>query len=130
MIRKLDHLVITTADPQACLEFYQRLGFVPRQGNGRYELFAGDLKINVHVRGRELSPHAQNVQLGCNDLCFELEGPLEAFVDSLQGQGIALELGVVARTGVRGPMASVYLRDPDGNLLEFCSYSQEVQPCR
>lgn len=122
MIQKIDHLVITTADLAACLAFYQKLGFTVRDGGGRYELFAGDFKINVHQLGRELLPRAEKVQPGSADLCFALSGSLSAFRAALEKEGIAVELGIVGRTGVNGPMQSLYLRDPDGNLLEFCSY--------
>ena len=122
MLRKIDHLVITTARPEPCLAFYRALGFEVRDGGGRYELFAGDFKINVHVLGRELSPHAARVQPGSADLCFELQGSLSEFCAELEAKGLAVELGPLERHGVSGPMQSVYLRDPDGNLLEFCAY--------
>lgn len=122
MIKKIDHLVITTAVPEECLAFYRKLGFKVRDAGGRYELFAGDFKINVHVRGQELSPHAQTVQTGSADLCFELEENLEAFRNRIEENRLIIELGIVKRTGVNGPMRSIYLRDPDGNLVEFCSY--------
>ncbi len=122
MIRKIDHLVITTADLDTCLAFYKKLGFEVRQDGARYALFAGDFKINVHIRGRELLPHAEHVQPGSADLCFEITGSLVGFHAMLQAQGIVMELGIVERSGVRGDMRSLYLRDPDGNLLEFCCY--------
>lgn len=122
MIKKIDHIVITTSDIEKCTKFYQLLGFTLRDSGDRYELFAGNFKINVHIKGRELLPHAQNVQVGSADLCFELEGKLDKFQEGILGKGIAVELGVVDRTGANGPMKSIYLRDPDGNLVEFCSY--------
>ncbi len=122
MIKKLDHLVITTGDINACLDFYTALGFNTKSADGRYELFAGDFKINVHVLGRELTPHAGNVQTGSADFCMEIEGDISAFKSQIEANGVETELGVVARTGVRGKMNSIYLRDPDGNLVEFCSY--------
>lgn len=121
-IKKIDHIVITTANLEACIGFYEALGFSVRDALGRYELFAGDFKINVHVCGAELSPHAGHVQPGSADLCFELEGGIDAFKADLERAGIPIELGVVERHGVRGNMRSVYLRDPDKNLIEFCSY--------
>ena len=123
MIQKLDHLVITTAKPQECLAFYEKLGFTARDAGGRYELFAGDFKINVHILGRELSPHAAHVQPGSADLCFEITEEMETFQQALENRGLQVELGVVNRSGVWGPMRSLYLRDPDGNLVEFCRYS-------
>lgn len=122
MIKKLDHLVITTADVRACVSFYEKLGFRSRDAGGRWELFAGDFKINVHIRGHELEPKARNVQTGSADVCFELEGKVEDCLRSLQAQGVDVELGIVIRHGVRGEMRSLYLRDPDGNLVELCSY--------
>lgn len=122
MIKKIDHMVITTAHPQACVDFYQKLGFDVRDGGGRYELFSGDFKINVHIKNHELFPHAEFVQTGSADLCFEITGSLSAFKAELESKGLLIELGIVERTGVNGPMHSIYLRDVDGNLLEFCSY--------
>lgn len=122
MIKKIDHLVITTLQPSACLEFYEKLGFTSRDAGGRYELFSGDFKINVHVRGSELLPHAENVQPGSADLCFETEESLAEVKAELEDKGLEIELGIVGRTGVRGSMNSVYLRDPDGNLVEICCY--------
>lgn len=121
MIRKLDHLVITTAQMEACLAFYEALGFRVRQGGGRYELFAGDFKINVHLLGKELLPHAAKVQPGSADLCFEVDD-LDALVQDIEARKIEIELGIVERNGVRGTMRSIYLRDPDGNLIEFSAY--------
>ena len=122
MLQKLDHLVITTAHMEECLAFYRALGFTARDAGGRWELFCGDFKINVHYLGSELHPHAGQVQPGSADLCFELAVPLADCRRALLAAGLAVELGPVARTGVRGAMQSVYLRDPDGNLVELCSY--------
>lgn len=122
MIRNIDHVVITTRDPMACLGIYEKLGFLPRINGDRYELYAGDFKINVHVLGNEHSPHAGNVQTGSADLCFEIDGSLETYQQTLEKMGFQIELGVVERSGAKGGMRSIYLRDPDGNLLEFCSY--------
>lgn len=125
MIKKIDHLVITANDVESCLAFYAKLGFVSRQAGARYELFAGDFKINVHLSDRELSPHARNVQPGSADVCFEITGDMAAWKNHLEEQGLSIELGVVERNGVNGNMDSIYLRDPDGNLVEFCSYREQ-----
>lgn len=123
MIKKIDHFVITTTDVSACIAFYEKLGFRSRDAGCRWELFAGDFKINVHIKGHELEPRAQHVQPGSIDICFELEGDVDDCRDELQRRGMDLEPGVVTRHGVRGEMRSLYLRDPDGNLVELCSYS-------
>ncbi|MEG1678165.1 MAG: VOC family protein [Clostridia bacterium] len=122
MIRKVDHMVITTANLPACIAFYEALGFLAQDAGGRWELFAGDFKINVHVKGRELEPKALHVQTGSADFCFEIDGSLALCRDTLLERGITLALDTVPRHGVKGEMRSLYLRDPDGNLVELCSY--------
>lgn len=124
MIKKIDHIVITTAIPQACIAFYEKLGFRVKDAEGRYELYAGDFKINVHILGKELLPHAGFVQTGSADICFELDGNIEDFKTLLDSKNIPIALGIVIRTGVRGKMKSIYLRDPDHNLIEFSQYDQ------
>lgn len=126
MIKKIDHLVITTAQPTACIAFYEKLGFTPRDAGGRYELYAGDFKVNVHIQGSELLPHAEKVQPGSADLCFEINDSIEALKEKLEEDGLEIELGIVGRTGVKGPMNSIYLRDPDGNLVELSSYKSGI----
>lgn len=122
MIRKVDHLVITTAHASACIAFYEALGFEAHNAGSRWELYAGDFKINVHLLGHELEPKAGVVQPGSADLCFELGVSLNECLDRLDAAGIEVELGVVERHGVRGAMRSLYMRDPDRNLVELCSY--------
>lgn len=122
MIKKIDHIVITTAHLEACLAFYEASGFQIKDAGGRFELYAGDFKLNVHILGKELMPHALNVQAGSADLCFEIDGDIETYKRELEQNGLVISLGIVDRNGVKGPMKSIYLRDPDGNLVEFCSY--------
>ncbi|MEF9942307.1 MAG: VOC family protein [Lachnospiraceae bacterium] len=122
MIHKIDHMVITTANLPACIAFYKALGFRAKETGGRWELFSGDFKINVHMKGHELEPKAQNVQTGSADFCFEIDDDLVLYRNHLMAQEITVELGIVVRHGVRGEMQSIYLRDPDGNLIELCSY--------
>lgn len=124
MIKKIDHVVITTSDVEACLAFYENLGFTSKTADGRYELYAGDFKINVHIKGNELLPHAKNVQPGSADFCFEILENIADFKAKLIANGLLIELGIVSRTGVHGKMQSIYLRDPDGNLIEFSAYAQ------
>ena len=122
MIKKIDHIVITTSNIDKCLQFYENIGFKSKVTNEHYEIFAGDFKINVHIRGKELSPHAQNVQVGSADICFQIKGSIEDFKKNLENKLLTIELGIVERIGVNGNMKSIYLRDPDCNLIEFCSY--------
>lgn len=123
MITKIDHLVITTSNMEKCIAFYEMLGFHAQDAGGRWELFAGDFKINVHHLHHELEPKAANVQIGSADLCFEINGSLETYKKFLMDKEIKIEEVIVHRYGVKGKMSSLYLRDPDGNLIELCSYN-------
>ncbi|MEG1520450.1 MAG: VOC family protein [Clostridia bacterium] len=122
MIKKIDHFVITTAYLSDSIIFYGKLGFQTRNAGARFEYFAGDFKINVHLKGLELEPKAKHVQTGSADLCFELDCSLEECKRTLAEKGLKIELDESVRHGVRGEMKSIYLRDPDGNLIELCCY--------
>lgn len=121
-IKKIDHVVITTADIESCLNFYQKIGFTAIQKNGNISLFAGDFKINVHIQGHERLPHAHYIQPGSADLCFELSISILEFEKILKKNHIYSESGIVDRSGTHGVMRSIYIYDTDGNLLEFSSY--------
>ncbi|MGF1519570.1 MAG: VOC family protein [Nodosilinea sp.] len=117
----LDHLVLTVADMARTCEFYQTvLGMeVITFGAGRRALRYGRQKINLHPAETPLAPHAQAPTPGSADLCFLLAISLESALRHLQDLGIAVIEGPVQRTGATGPLVSIYLRDPDGNLLEL-----------
>jgi catechol 2,3-dioxygenase-like lactoylglutathione lyase family enzyme len=117
----LDHLVLTVADVSATAAFYQRvLGMHPIIfGDGRRALAFGNQKINLHQAGRELLPFAGRPTPGSADLCFITSTPLSEVVTTLTNLGVPVEEGPVPRTGATGPIVSVYLRDPDGNLIEL-----------
>lgn len=123
-VTALDHLVLTVADIDATVEFYTHaLGmraesFIPAEGAARMALRFGPQKINLHQKGAEFRPHAGQVQTGSADLCFLSETPVSDWQAHLAAQGIAIEEGPVLRTGAEGPILSIYLRDPDGNLIE------------
>ena len=119
-IRSLDHIVLTCADPEATVAFYERVGMQREEfGGGRLALRFGDQKINLHQAGVEFQPHAATPLPGTGDLCLIVDGPIEAVVEHLGDVGIPIEEGPVDRTGAVGPLRSVYVRDPDGNLVEF-----------
>ena len=119
-IRSLDHIVLTCADPEATVAFYERVGMQREEfGGGRLALRFGDQKLNLHQAGAEFQPHATTPLPGTGDLCLLVDGPIEAVVKHLGEVGIAIEEGPVDRTGAVGPLRSVYVRDPDGNLVEF-----------
>lgn len=120
----LDHLVLTVADIQASLDFYTRvLGMRPETfGAGRTALHFGTQKINLHLAGAEFAPHASRPLPGSADLCFVADSSLAETVGHLKAHGILLEEGPIRRTGACGPVTSVYVRDPDGNLIELAHY--------
>ncbi|BBG29348.1 VOC family protein [Zymobacter palmae] len=121
MIDHLDHLVLTTVDEAACLRFYvDVLGMtLERFGEGRKALTFGQQKINVHVKGHEIEPKAHTPVPGALDLCFIASRPLDDVMATLKAKAVAIEQGPVARTGAMGPIRSIYLRDPDLNLIEI-----------
>jgi catechol 2,3-dioxygenase-like lactoylglutathione lyase family enzyme len=119
-IHALDHLVLTVADVEASVVFYERLGMRREVfGEGRVALRFGTQKLNLHAAGAEIAPHARQPAPGSADLCFLVEGSLEDLGSELAAAGIQIEVGPVERTGAQGPIRSLYLRDPDGNLVEL-----------
>lgn len=127
MISHLDHLVLTTAHEDQCIDFYTRvLGMQLRTflagspPSPRKALHFGNHKINLHIAGAEFDPKAQHPTPGSQDLCFMLTGPLDDMITHLQNQNWPVLLGPVARTGGNGAIRSVYVRDPDQNLIELC----------
>ncbi len=119
----LDHLVLTVADVEATCRFYTRvLGMSSVVfGEGRRALQFGQQKINLHQHGREFEPRAAKPTPGSADLCFITGTLLVEVIARLETLGVELIEGPVRRTGAAGPIESVYLRDPDGNLLEIAN---------
>ena len=126
MIDHLDHLVLTTANEQDCIDFYTRvLGM-------QLELFSagepaverkaftfGNQKINLHIKGNEFEPKAELPTPGSLDLCFIADRPLKYVVAKLEKEQLPIIEGPVIRTGATSKINSVYLRDPDNNLIEI-----------
>lgn len=121
MINHLDHLVLTTIDVEACKDFYTRVMGMNLEifGAGRLALRFGEQKINVHVHGHEFEPKAHLPVSGALDLCFIASISLEKVVAHLEAQQWPIIEGPVQRTGATGPIRSVYVRDPDLNLIEI-----------
>ena len=126
MIQSLDHLVLTTRDLDRCIAFYtQVLGMrLERFGAGRIALRFGAQKFNVHPPGYEAGIKARHPTPGALDLCFLADCPLGDVIARLKQHNVSIEEGPVLRTGARFPIRSVYVRDPDDNLVEISVPSQ------
>lgn len=125
MIASLDHLVLTVADIEATLAFYgDILGMrAVSFAGGRHALAFGTQKINLHQKGHEFEPKARHPSPGSADLCFVAAIGLDQVQARLRAKGVAIVEGPVARTGAVGPILSIYIRDPDHNLIEICHYT-------
>lgn len=121
MIDHLDHLVLTTTDEAACVRFYvDGLGMTLENfGEGRKALRFGNQKINLHVKGHEFEPKAHLPVPGALDLCFIASVGLDEVMARLAARGLSIIEGPVLRTGAVSRIRSVYLRDPDLNLIEI-----------
>jgi catechol 2,3-dioxygenase-like lactoylglutathione lyase family enzyme len=121
---RLDHLVLTVKDIERTCAFYvQALGMsvITFAGN-RKALAFGQQKINLHEVGKEFESKALTPTAGSGDLCFITATPLDQVIEHIRAQGVEIIEGPVTRTGALGKILSVYLRDPDGNLIEIANY--------
>lgn len=126
MIDHLDHLVLTTAHENACIDFYTRvLGMTLESFIGgtppveRKAFTFGNQKINLHIKGKEFEPKAYIPMPGALDLCFIADRPLDAVLAKLKAEAWPIIEGPVIRTGATAKIRSVYVRDPDQNLIEI-----------
>ena len=126
MIDHLDHLVLTTANENDCIDFYTRvlgmqlesfLGGVPAAERKAFKF--GNQKINLHIKGKEFEPKADLPTPGSLDLCFIADRPLSEVIAKLEKEEWPIIEGPVIRTGAIAKINSVYLRDPDKNLIEI-----------
>jgi catechol 2,3-dioxygenase-like lactoylglutathione lyase family enzyme len=127
MIDHVDHIVLTTHDKERCVDFYTRvLGMQLEEfGAGRVAFRFGNQKINLHVAGNEFEPKADRPTPGSLDLCFIASVPLTEVVQRLKDAGVPIIEGPVRRTGAAFPILSVYVRDPDLNLVEIAERAPE-----
>ena len=119
----IDHLVLTVSDVDRSLDFYCNvLGCEPISfGENRKAFGVGNQKINLHEAGREIVPHAQTPVPGSADLCFLSTVPVAALAKHLAAHGHPVELGPVERQGAAFALVSIYVRAPDGNLIEIAN---------
>ncbi len=124
-LQSLDHLVLTVTDIETTLAFYRDVlgmtpfSFKPDGAPPRWALGFGPQKINLHRAGHEFEPKVRDPRTGSADLCFLSDTPLCDWQAALDRLGVSVELGPVRRSGAQGPIMSLYLRDPDGNLIEI-----------
>ena len=127
MIDHIDHVVLTTRDKQACIRFYadvlgmKLVAFKTPTGE-RLAFGFGSQKINLHEWGREFEPRAHVAVPGSLDLCFIASLPLDEVITKLKRSKVNIIEGPVKKTGAAGPIRSVYVRDPDLNLVEISVY--------
>ena len=126
MIHHIDHIVLTTAYEDACIDFYTRvmgmeldsfIGGTPPVERKAFRF--GNQKINLHVKGKEFEPKADKPTPGSLDLCFIASCPIAEVIQRLQDEDWPIIEGPVIRTGARSKIRSVYVRDPDQNLIEI-----------
>jgi catechol 2,3-dioxygenase-like lactoylglutathione lyase family enzyme len=124
MIDHIDHIVLTTRDREGCIRFYtevlgMKLESFQTPGAQRWALKFGDQKINLHEWGKEFTPRAHVAAPGTLDLCFIAAVPLEKVIEQLNRHGVPILEGPTMKTGAVSKIRSVYVRDPDLNLIEI-----------
>ena len=128
MIERIDHIVLTTRDKEACIRFYtdvlgMKLERFRTPTEERLALSFGGQKINLHEWGKEFAPRAHVAVPGSLDLCFIAAASLEEVIRRLGEHRVPILEGPVNKTGARGVIRSVYVRDPDLNLVEISVYN-------
>ncbi|EME74126.1 VOC family protein [Bacillus sonorensis] len=124
MIKRLDHFVLTVKNLQETINFYTCVLGMEEEtfGSGRKALRFGNQKINLHEAGNEFDPKAKHPLPGSADLCFISDETIDHIIGHLRKNNVSIEEGPVRRTGALGPIVSVYMRDPDQNLIEISQY--------
>ena len=128
MIKSIDHIVLAAQDTDKTIQFYCGVlgmtldSFTPADcSSERLALCFGCQKINLNQRSSPYMPHAQNPISGAVDICFLSDTPIEEWTKIFTQYSIPVEEGPIAKTGATGPLYSIYVRDPDGNLIEVAN---------
>ncbi len=128
-VDRIDHFVLTVRSVETTCDFYSRvLGMkVEEFEGGRRALEFGRQKINLHQTGKEFEPKAGKPTPGSGDFCLITDVPLGRVAEHIRSCGVEIIEGPVSRTGATDRLESVYLRDPDGNLVEVSNYADGVR---
>ncbi|MDQ3303230.1 MAG: VOC family protein [Actinomycetota bacterium] len=128
-VDRIDHFVLTVRSVETTCDFYSRvLGMkVEEFEGGRRALEFGRQKINLHQAGKEFEPKAGKPTPGSGDFCLITDVPLGRVAEHIRSCGVEIIEGPVSRTGATDRLESVYLRDPDGNLVEVSNYADGVR---
>ena len=126
-LEKIDHVVITVKDLNKTIDFYTNIlgmkleKFLSSLDNNkiRYAVSFGSQKINIHEEKKPIKPNALNPSSGSMDICFISKNKINDWVHHLEKKGINIEIGPEKKTGALGPILSIYIRDPDFNLIEI-----------
>ncbi len=129
-VDRIDHIVLTVKNIETTLEFYNSILGMKKEtfNGGRKALRFGRQKLNLHEHGKEFDPTAKIPQPGSTDICFISPTPLAEVVEFLKSKNIKIEQGPIGRIGAMGKMISVYIRDPDMNLIEISNYEEKKPP--
>lgn len=124
-ISQIDHFVLVTDDLEACIHFYKEiLGLEHRLDHGQHTFHFGNQKINIHTRIGEFQPAAMHAGYGSQDFCLIVQDDIYDVKKEIEEKNWPLIEGVVTRYGARGQMKSIYMYDPDGNLVELAQYAE------
>lgn len=128
LIDRIDHIVLTVKDIEVTTQFYEKaFGFEREffrgpEGQPRHAILFGKQKINLQDHATETPTKAKVPTLGSGDFCLISKVPLDQVIEHLKNKNITIDVGPVSRRGALGPIRSIYLRDPDGNLVEVAEY--------
>jgi catechol 2,3-dioxygenase-like lactoylglutathione lyase family enzyme len=123
-----DHVALPMQNTEAMVAFYRSLGFEARETANAVSVYIGAQMINFHRpalwQNASFTLRAPAAKPPCGDLCFVWDGTAAALKTLLDRAGAKIEVGPADRQGGRRKTgSSVYVRDPDGNLLEFMIYA-------
>ena len=124
----IDHIVLTVEDINKTISFYtdvlgmNLVEFNPTGASKpRFALQFGNQKINIHQAQLPFKPHAKNPTCGSVDICFLSDVSIYSWIKTFKKHSIIIEDGPIRKSGACGPIVSLYLRDPDGNLIEIAN---------